>query len=882
MQSKHRISGTITAINEFKPFKKSIQFHKPLKPFKPYEPNEPTSFLINPNAQFSRPFCTKFNPASLSSTDREIAYQLVEIFTRDNNDRDPQLSHLGSKLTGPIVENVLNSMKSWRRAYQFFNWAKNRSGYRHGMYGYNAMAAVLSGARRNAELKGLAAEVVEERCKMSPGALGFFIRCLGSVGLGDEANAMFDRVKELGMCYPNNYTYCCLLEGIRKTGGLVELAETRLKEMVYGGWVADKYALTPMLQVYCKAGMFDKAWDVFDKIHKGGWVDSHVLSSLVVSLSKWGDIDRAFDLVERMEGYKVSLNEKSFFVLIHGFVSASKVDKAVELFEKMCRHGFTPDIAVYDRLIVGLCKTKDVEKALDLYLRMKSSGIFPDLSFITKLISIVNSEEVMVKLVEESGLVQNTKSMTLICRSILHGLVNNVSIDRAYHAIRTMMGKGDDLHSSAKDNKLFSFIRGVLPNNACCSIVIDGLCKNGRLDEAVELFRDMDRIRCGKSVLLYNNLIDALSSSQRVEECLELLTEMKYSGSVQPTHFTYNSIYGNYCRQGDVHGALHFLKDMRLHGHKPWIKHSTLLVQQLCKHGRAIEACDYLSLVDKEEFLPDIVPYAAALDGLVKMQKVDRALELFDDICARGYAPDVVTYNILINGLCKEKKVSEAQNILNKMLEKGLLPSVVTYNSLIDGLCKDGDIDQALACFSKMEGEEREPNVVTYTTLIDGLCNAGRPDDAVKIWNKMERKGCSPNRIAFMALISGLCKNDNPESALGFLREMEEQDLNADSFVHVALVCAFLSKRNPQLAFDILKEMVVKGMISEFLDKDHSLLKDTIHKLYEDPSTSLKVKVLLAEGSIPSDFLPIVTASSDPVIGSKEATQGDNFQKVHE
>nr|POE46257.1 putative pentatricopeptide repeat-containing protein, mitochondrial [Quercus suber] len=112
----------------------------------------------------------------------------------------------------------------------------------------------------------------------------------------------------------------------------------------------------------------------------------------------------------------------------------------------------------------------------------------------------------------------------------------------------------------------------------------------------------------------------------------------------------------------------------------------------------------------QEGFLLDIIPYSAAIDGLIKTQEVDRALELFPDICSRGYCPDVAAYNILISVLYKAKRVSEDEDILHEM--------------------------EAMLFLSQNFVEDRKPNVTTYTTLMNGLCNAGRPDDALEMAGK--------------------------------------------------------------------------------------------------------------------------------------------------
>ncbi|XP_061368624.1 putative pentatricopeptide repeat-containing protein At5g08310, mitochondrial [Gastrolobium bilobum] len=135
------------------------------------------------------------------------------------------------------------------------------------------------------------------------------------------------------------------------------------------------------------------------------------------------------------------------------------------------------------------------------------------------------------------------------------------------------------------------------------------------------------------------------------------------------------------------------------------------------------------------------VTQAKAIGGLIKIQEVDQALNLFRELCSRGHCPDVVAYNILIRGLCKANRVIEAENLLDEIVERGLSPSVVTYNLFIDSWCKNGSIDKAMALLSRMSEEDREPNVITYSTLVDGLCRAERPDDALLVWNQMETKG---------------------------------------------------------------------------------------------------------------------------------------------
>ncbi|KAK2635714.1 hypothetical protein Ddye_030506 [Dipteronia dyeriana] len=800
---------------------------------------------------FQRTICTKSQSSyALPSSDVvHITNNFISIFTKQpfslNN---PELINLAPKLTNKVVETVLNNLTSWRVAHAFFVWASSQHGYKHNMYTYNAMASILSRARQNAPLRILANDVVSSRCFMSPGALGFLVRCLGSVGLVEEANLLFDQVQMMGLCSPNSYSYNCLLDAISKSSS-TDLVEMRLKEMRDFGWGYDKYTLTPLLKVYCNSGMFDKALSVFNEIYDRGLVDQHVFCILALSFSKWGEIDKACELIQRMEDCNIRLNEKTFCVLIHGFVKENRTDKALLLFDKMKKSGFSPDVSVYDVIIGGLCKNKELEKALKLYSEMKEYGIKPDGGILSNLVSSCSSEQELTQLLDESWEDMDVKTMALLCNSFMSVLVNSGSVDKAYNILQAMI-RGESIADVGAD-ELLIFKGTVSPNTTSFSIVIDNLLRDGKLDLALSLFRDMDKIGCKKNVLLYNNLIDGLCNSNRLEESYEILKEMEDSG-YGPTNFTHNTIFGCLCRRQDVGGALDRVRKMCVHGHEPWMKHSTLLVKELCKHGKVMEACRYLADIVQEGFLPDISSYSAAMGGLINIQEMNLALELFRDICSRGYCPDVVAYNILMRGLCKAERVAEAQDLLNEMTMKGLVPSVVTYNLMIDGWCKSGDIDQAVLYLSQMFGKERDPNVITYSSLIDGLCNAGRPDDALMLWNEMGGKGCAPNRVAFMALIYGLCKCDRPKEALVHFHVMKEKRMKPDIYVYVVLISAFLSDLNSPLAFEILQEMVNEGNFPDPLDKNYQIVRDAIVKLSEDTRTSRLVKNLITKGSIPA------------------------------
>ncbi|CAN6479781.1 unnamed protein product [Victoria cruziana] len=821
--------------------------------------NLPTRNLMVVRALSTIPNC--FNdPASCDILEYfpvNPVYDLCLIFSKKpvQGNRQEMLGVLGRTLTTETVESVLKEMKNgWSCAHEFFLWAEKQDGFRHNRYTFNAMASILSRANQKSSLMVLVKDMVRSRCSMTPGSLGFLIRCLGSVGLADEANYVFDQAGMIH-CVPSSYTYNCLLETLTKCRRYDSI-EVRLKEMFDSGLEADKFTLTAVLQAYCNSGRLIEAIGVLDRMCATGWADEHAFTVLILGLSKSGDVDKAFELIERMEGMNLSLNKKTYHVLIHGFKQENRIDKALVLFKKMKEDGIGRDVSLYRVIIEDLCKKKEYFKAFNLYMEMKDCGVYPDSTIIGNLVAascIEGNMKILEKLLEEAQVLKIDNSI-FIYNAVLEGLVTCGEVEKALSLLRVMVASatGQPSDQILETLGMASLqLKGEMPNVSSFSIVLGGLCKSLKLDSALELLKDMQRVKCKGNQLIYNNLIHELCILDRLEQAQLVLKDMKDSG-FEPNHFTYNSILGCLCRRENVDSAINLIKEMQSEGCEPWIKHCTLLVKKLCVRGKVIEACNFLDSMVQAGVQPDIVVYSTVMHGLCENGELDNALKIFDDMSKNGRIPDVVSHNILMHGFCKAGRISEADSLLSEALEKGLVPSVVSYNSIIDAWCKNEKVDRALLWFSKMNSKARSPNVITYTTLVHGLCNSGKVEDALTLWNEMEKKGCSPNRIAYTALILGLCKCNRVHTALQFFHDMWRRGLDPDSFLFVELINAFVIEEDFVSSLSILREMIKKDKFPTPDEKTYLPLLKLLHKICEDDLSLVEVKNIIEEGCIPS------------------------------
>ncbi|KVI05269.1 Pentatricopeptide repeat-containing protein [Cynara cardunculus var. scolymus] len=664
--------------------------------------------------------------SSLPSENLETVNKLVSIFSHQQPSSlvsTTELAAFGSKLTTDVVETTLKSFKSWETALRFFNWASTQTGYRHNCYTYNAMASILSGARQNAALKALYIDLVNSRCYVSPGALGFYVRCLGGLGMVNEANELFDQVKKLG-CVPNDYSYNKLLEAIAKSGS-VELMTVRMSEMRDNGWKPDKYTLTMVLQCYFMAGKYERALEVFQRIDELGWVDSYVFTIAVISLTKGGEVDKAIYLINKMDDFKISLNEKTFYVLIHGFVKEGKVEYSLSLLKKMQSLGFVPVISLYAVLIEGLCKRGEFTKALQLHSEMNEMGICPDLNLLQTLISSLADEREMICLLKEAKKHFNKKSMTTLHNAALSSLVKSGSIDKAYHLLRAMMK--DDVGDDIKIDGCFGIQNFVPLDASSFGIVIDGLCQKGKLDPWIKH---------------YTLLVKKLSTIGRVAEACSFLEMMIQEGFV-PDMIAYSAAIDGWLRMGEVDYAWKMFKDISASGR-----------------------------------CPDVVAYNTVINGLCKAKRLSEAQDVYDQMVQKRLIPSVVTYNLLIDAYCKNDDIDQAIGFFSMMAEKQRDPNVVTYTTLIDGLCNDGRSDEALLIWNKMvrQGKGCSPNKIAFMALIHGLCKCRKPDAALIYFEEMEEKHMQPDTYIYVTLIEAFLSVSNAPMALWILRKMIQNE----------------------------------------------------------------------------------------------------------
>ncbi|XP_039134880.1 pentatricopeptide repeat-containing protein At5g62370-like [Dioscorea cayenensis subsp. rotundata] len=467
--------------------------------------------------------------------------------------------------------------------------------------------------------------------------------------------------------------------------------------------------------------------------------------------------------------------------------------RAQSLFGSIIQLGTLPSLASYSALLRLLCVKEQVSHALSLFFRMAKAGVLPPASSYHALISrlcykgYLNEARVLFDVMLGDGI---GPSLPLL-GSLTYGFCKWHRMLDAERVCRLMK-----LHGFVLDRRL-------------CMMMIHGYVKEGRVNMALDLFKEMkERIDCPPDVYSYNIMIFRLLKLNFVDGGWELFHEMVGCG-LKPNVVTFNTMINWYCNNSDVDSALRLLDTMKHYDVTPNLHSYTSVMTALCKAKRLVEVEKWFEkmldcgLIPDDhmfqlliKYLPfDHVPWmmGKVLDCLSRNgcninvlsfvrlftsdsdEELQREVKLlFDEMAGNNIIPLNVVLHILLGSVCSRGKFNIAHLLLENMVDHGSVPSISHYNFLIRCLCKEGRIEDAsfslysLLCL----------NLTTHSIVINFHCKRRDIDLALRAFDKMIRQGFRPPVDVYDSIIRSLCK----------VGRMLEAELTVDKMLQVGVM----------------------------------------------------------------------------------------------
>ncbi|XP_015943343.1 pentatricopeptide repeat-containing protein At1g55890, mitochondrial [Arachis duranensis] len=203
--------------------------------------------------------------------------------------------------------------------------------------------------------------------------------------------------------------------------------------------------------------------------------------------------------------------------------------------------------------------------------------------------------------------------------------------------------------------------------------------------------------------------------------------------------------------------------------------------------------------------------FSSLINAYVAAGQYDVAVGLFREISAKySIQPDVVSFNVFIHALCKMDSLDSAVGVLDEMGELDLEPNLITFNTLLGQFYEKRGLDEGEKIWTMMKTRNVEPDAVSYRLRMGGMVGDGKLKDAVELFHVMKLSGVNPDVHCFNVLVKGFVGDDNVEEAKVWYDELVKSECEPVRSTYVTLAPFFTEKGEFDLAFQLCKD-AMKG-----------------------------------------------------------------------
>jgi pentatricopeptide repeat domain-containing protein 1 len=205
-----------------------------------------------------------------------------------------------------------------------------------------------------------------------------------------------------------------------------------------------------------------------------------------------------------------------------------------------------------------------------------------------------------------------------------------------------------------------------------------------------------------------------MARSRQLQEALQLFAEMQDEG-IKPDSITYNALMKACISSGTLDKAMQLFKEMQQRGVKPTVVTFNTLLQG---HNADLRAVQQLFTAMKERGIaPRTVTYNTLITVYSDSVQLDAAWQMYDEMTASGVS--LIDQTGAVITLCGQARESaRALQLFNEMVNSAIQPTAIVCNSLITACGNGGNWQKAVDNFTKMKQKSIQSEAILYVNAI--------------------------------------------------------------------------------------------------------------------------------------------------------------------
>lgn len=320
--------------------------------------------------------------------------------------------------------------------------------------------------------------------------------------------------------------------------------------------------------------------------------------------------------------------------------------------------------------------------------------------------------------------------------------------DKEYnYALRVFAGKKDH---TAIDILIMDLKKeGRAMETQTFGIVAEALVKMGREDEALGIFKNLDKYNCPHDSFTVTAIVSALCAKGHAKRAEGVVWHHKDKISgFEPC--IYRSLLYGWSEQKNVKEARRIMKEMKSDGIMPDLFCYNTVLRCLCEKnlernpsGLVPEALNVMVEMRSVGLSPTSISYNILLSCLGRTRRVKESCRILDTMKKTGCSPDWMSYYLVARVLYLSNRFGKGNKIVDEMIGEGLLPDRKFYYDLIGILCGVERPYYALELFDRMKKNSLGGYGPVYDVLIPKFCRGGDFEKGRELWDEAMNMGVS-------------------------------------------------------------------------------------------------------------------------------------------
>lgn len=440
-----------------------------------------------------------------------------------------------------------------------------------------------------------------------------------------------------------------------------------------------------------------------------------------------------------------------------------------------------------------------------------------------------------------------------------------------FYCITGRFGKAYELYKSLNEKKIpaDSFTYSILIKGVKSMDIPD-------VDAACELFEEYKQNTPNKDIIIYNNIVDVLVSTNQLDKAELIVKEIESLENLKADAITYNILIKGCCRNKDFDNCFKYFNNMRQAGFKPNRIAYNNIMDLAVKVEQMEKALQVLEYMQQDEISADGFTYSIILNGLKindsKIQLIEKTLnkiknviednsfkldEVFFnsifDLCvkydlftflqhfykvmkAKNVQESGVTYGILLKSYCKASDYNKAIEVLKQMMSSGIAISEVTYGSVLDSCTKSGNMDLSMKLYNVLKETQSNLSSIVFTTLLSGFIKAEKYKEGIEFFNSVKyQTHLSGMLITFNCALDVMVRMNDMDNAYKLFEEIET-NFKADIISYSTIIKGLCQFERKKEALECMK-----GMINNLVDVDISV----VNLLLDSCATIIDYKIAI-------------------------------------